>query len=523
MSLSIEQAAGQTLLWSFDGRRELPPALQAAIQGGQVGGVTLSRHQNVENPTQVYELTTRLQQTAAAAGQPPLLIGADQEGGQLNAIAGGTTLFPGNMALGATNSEALAYQVGKAVGDELAAMGVNVAYAPVCDVNSNPENPVIGTRAYGSFPDLVGRLASAQVQGLQAAGVAATAKHFPGHGDTATDSHYRMPVVTNDRKHLYAVDLPPFLYTILTGVQLVMAGHISAPALNDGQHLPASLSPELLQRVLRHDLGFQGVVISDAMNMRAIPQGKALPGSAVAAAAAGVDLLLLKHESREIQAVYAALVLAAADGRLPAGQLQASAQRILHLKDWLAGQERPPMSVVGCCEHQDLALEVARRSLTLAFTQPGLLPLQLAPRQCLMAITPRPEDLTPSDTSSTVQPELAQALRRFHTNVMEATIPLHPGENEIADLCELAERCALIVIGTINTRQFPAQAALVQALIRTGIPAIVVALRLPYGLNDFAQAAAGIATYSLMPVSMQALAEALFGKVEFAGKLPVSE
>ncbi len=523
MSLSIEQAAGQKLLWSFEGRGDLPPALRAAIQNGQVGGVTLSRRQNIENPAQVYELTTRLQQAAAAAGQPPLLVGADQEGGQLNAIAGGTTLFPGNMALGATGSEALAYQVGKAVGDELAAMGVNVAYAPVCDVNSNPENPVIGTRAYGSLPDLVGRLAAAQVEGLQAAGVAATAKHFPGHGDTATDSHYRVPVVTNDREHLYAVDLPPFLHTILAGVQLVMAGHISAPAINDFQHLPASLSPVLLQRVLRHDLGFQGVIISDALNMRAIPQGKALPASTVAATAAGVDLLLLKHEYKEIQAVYAALVEAAADGRLPAGQLQESAQRILRLKDWLACRERPPMSVVGCRPHQALALEVARRSLTLAFARPDLLPLKLAPRQCLMAIIPRPEDLTPSDTSSTVQPELAQALRRFHPNVMEATVPLHPSENEIADLCELAERCALVVIGTINTRQFPAQAALVRALIRTGIPAIVVALRLPYGLNDFAQAAAGVATYSLMPVSMQALAEALFGQVAFTGKLPVGE
>ncbi|HYP40737.1 MAG TPA: glycoside hydrolase family 3 N-terminal domain-containing protein, partial [Chloroflexia bacterium] len=191
-AITLEQAVGQKLLAAFQGY-QIPAGLVDLLGRTQVGGVTLFRSLNVQDPSQVRDLTAALQTAAATASQPPLLICADQEGGQLLAVSG-TTPFPGNMALGATRSPELARRAGLAIGRELAALGINVNYAPVCDVNVNPQNPVIGIRSFGEDPAEVGRLGAAMIEGLQAAGVAATAKHFPGHGDTATDSHYGTPV-----------------------------------------------------------------------------------------------------------------------------------------------------------------------------------------------------------------------------------------------------------------------------------------------------------------------------------------
>jgi len=188
MPPGVEQAIGQKLMLSFAGI-EPSAEILAALKRQHVGGVALFRALNVENPAQVRTLTAALQQAAAETGQPPLLVAADQEGGQLMALGNGPTPFPGNLALGATGSEDLAQRVGTAIGRELAAMGINVNFAPVCDVIINPQNPVVGTRSFGEDPRLVARLSAAKIRGIQAAGVAATAKHFPGHGDTTLDSH----------------------------------------------------------------------------------------------------------------------------------------------------------------------------------------------------------------------------------------------------------------------------------------------------------------------------------------------
>ncbi|HZU21935.1 MAG TPA: glycoside hydrolase family 3 N-terminal domain-containing protein, partial [Terriglobales bacterium] len=266
MALTLEQAAGQRFLLSFKGKERPPEELQAALARQHVGGIVLFRAKNMGTLEQLRELTAALQKTAADAGQPPLLIGADQEGGQLMAI-GDATPFPGNLALGATRSEKLAQRVGQALGRELAAVGINIDFAPVCDVNINPANPVVGTRSFGEDPKLVGRLAAAMVKGLQSAGVAATAKHFPGHGDTGSDSHHAAPVLPHDLKRVRRVELPPFQAAIDAGAKLVMTAHIVLPALNGGTDTPATLSPQILKGLLRKKLGFDGVIVTDAMDM----------------------------------------------------------------------------------------------------------------------------------------------------------------------------------------------------------------------------------------------------------------
>ena len=521
MPPTLEQAIGQKLMLSFAGT-EPSAEIRAVLKRQHVGGVTLFRALNVESPAQVRALTAALQRAAAASGQPPLLIAADQEGGQLMALGDGPTPFPGNMALGATGSEDLARRAGTAIGRELSAMGINVNFAPVCDVNINPQNPVVGTRSFGEDPALVARLSAAKIQGIQAAGVAATAKHFPGHGDTTLDSHDGTPVLPHDSARLHGVELPPFVAAVQAGVRLIMTAHVALPALNDGLHLPATLSPKILRGLLRDELGFAGVIVSDAMDMRAIEQGPGLVIDAITALSAGVDLLILNHTAAEQHTVYAGALQAARRALLAPEATLISAQRVLALKRWLAEHPPTPFEVVGCTEHRALALEVASRAVTLVRDTAGRLPLRPSPEARIAAIVPRPADLTPADTSSYIIPSLARALRQYHPPVDEFIMPLNPSEAEVAALREQMSRYAFVVVGTINATAHPGQAALVNTLLNGDVPTVAAALRMPYDLLAYPTAPTYVCAYSIQPPAMEALAQALFGHIPFAGRLPVS-
>lgn len=521
MGMSLEQAIRQKLMISFSGMQPPAEVLQM-LRRQPVGGVTLYRDANIQTPEQVLALTGALQQAVREAGEPHLLIGIDQEGGQLMALGDWATPLPGNLALGATRSEDLTYQAGAVLGRELAAMGINVAYAPVCDVNQNPLNPVVGTRSFGENPAEVARLSAAMVRGIQDVGVVATAKHFPGHGDTSTDSHYGAPVIPYDEARLDRVELPPFAAAVEAGVRMVMMGHLVLPALNAGMDLPATLSAAIVRKLLREKLGFQGVIITDAMDMRAIRQGTGLPMDAVAAVAAGVDLLLLKHSLASLEEVSCSLLQATRRALIDEREVMDSAERILRLKQWSSKLEQPSLEVVGCAPHRALALEIASRSVTLVRDTANLLPLHLPPNARLAVFLPTPANLTPADTSSLVAPSLAQALRRYHPEVDEWSLPMNPSDEEVAALRERASGYNLVIIGTINAQQHAGQAALVRSLSESGIPTIAVALRMPYDLRSYPAVQTYICTYSILPPAMEALAMALWGQIPFDGRLPVS-
>lgn len=520
-SPGLEQAVGQKLLLAFTGKDRPSPEILEAIHVIKPAGITLFRALNVGHPAQLRALTGVLQRAARNVGIAPLLIGTDQEGGQLMAIGDGTP-FPGNMALGATDSPELARRTGFAIGQELAAMGVNVAYAPVCDVNANPLNPGVGTRSFGEDPVRVAQLSSAMLEGLQAAGVAATAKHFPGLGDASTDSHFGTPVLLHNRDRLDQVELPPFKEAIRRGVHLVLIGHIGLPELNQGLDIPATLSPHIIGGLLRKELGFEGLIVTDAMDMKAIQQGPGLAREAVAAARAGVDLILLTGSSEEQRMVHTALLQAVADGYLSPVEIYASADRLTKLKDWLAAQSQPGLEIVNCREHNDLADVIARRAITLVRDAACILPAWLSPQARVAALMPQPQDLTPADTSSYVPPGLAAALRHYHPEVDEYVIPMNPVARDIAGLRHQAENYDLIVVGTIDAGRHPGQAALVQTLLEGRAPVVVAALRLPYDLQAFPSAPTYVCTYSILPPALHALAAALFGKVPFRGRLPVT-
>lgn len=522
-NLSLKEVLGQKLLLAFDGKRGVTAELLDALCSYQPAGVTLFRSMNIDTPAQVRALCRDLQQAAEGAGLPPLLIAADQEGGQLMAVGEGVTQLPGNMALGATGDVQLARQAGEVLGRELAAMGINVNYAPCCDVNVDPRNPGIGIRSFGEDPRQVAALCAAMIAGIQSTGVAATAKHFPGLGDTAVDPHRGTPVVPHALERLQRVELPPFEAAINAEVQMVMTAHIALPAVDGSAETPATLSPKVLGGLLRHQLGFQGIIVTDAMDMGAIRQGEALGEQAVRAVQAGVDLLLMGGDPNDHRRVYGSMLEAAQKGRFEGEALRRSAGRVLALKDWLqkAGPQ-PDLGVVGCPEHRSVADEIARRSLTLVRDRDRLLPLSLNPDQRLAVVLPRPVDLTPADTSSYVTPQLAQALRSYHPRVEEFLVSHAPGQQEIADLLVQLADFDCILLGTLNAFTQPDQAEMVKAILATGIPTVAAALRLPYDLSAFPQAPVYMCTYSLLEPSMRALAAALFGQTGFPGRLPVS-
>jgi len=481
----------------------LPDEVRVALGTDTYAGVSLFRHANVESPVQVRALTDALQ---AAARVRPLLIATDQEGGQLNALGDGPTPFAGAMALGAADDEGLAERVAAATAREMRALGVNVSYAPVCDLATNPLNPALGIRCFGDEPEAVGRLAAATVRGLQSEGVAATVKHFPGLGDAPVDTHHDLAVVSTGRAELDARELLPFRAAINAGARLAMSAHLAVPALTGSADVPASLSDAVLNGLLRDDLRFDGLTITDALDMAGVNAGVADP--LAAALAAGEDLLL-------------GTPVVPLLGRDLASTEQAPIARLAALREWLAGFHQPDLSVVGCAEHRALADELAQRSITLVRDDTGLLPLRLTPEQRVLVIQPRPNDLTPADTTSTVPALLAEAVRRQHPATDGASVAPEPGAAEIASLRALAQRTDLVILGTDAAHLRPAQAELARAILGLGRPTVTVALRTPWDLPTYPESTTHVCSFGVLAPTMAALAAALFGERAFTGRLPV--
>src|SRR6266705_5962467 len=294
---------------------------------------------------------------AKTAGHPaPLLIAIDQENGIVQRLGQGTTLFPGNMALGAIGSEQLAYDVAQATGRELKSLGINMNLAPVVDVNNNPANPVIGVRSFGEDPQQVARLGAAMVKGYRAAGILSCLKHFPGHGDTAVDSHLSLPVIPYTLQRLEALELVPFRSGMKAGAESVMIAHVAFPTLAEQNTLPATLSPSIVQGLLREQLDFKGVILSDCMEMRAISDTFGTERAAVTALQAGNDLVLVSHTYTRQRGSTEAIEAAVRAHELNAQAVRQAAERVLKLKthylSWndLPGTTSPP-AIIGCEKH----------------------------------------------------------------------------------------------------------------------------------------------------------------------------
>ena len=481
---------------------------------------------NIGDPRQIATLSNGLQEVATTQRQPiPLLISTDQEGGALVArLTAPATQMPGNMALGAGRSAEDAHRSADVIGTELAAVGVNQDLAPVADVNVNPANPVIGIRSVGEDPALVSELVAAQVDGYHDGGVAAVAKHFPGHGDTATDSHFGLPEVTHTREQLEEIDLPPFRAAIASGVDSIMTAHVVLRSV-DPSGVPATMSEPILTGLLREELGYDGLIITDALDMGGATSTFPHDVAPVQALKAGADQLLLPPE---FDLAYNAVLDAFRTGELSMERLDASVYRILRLKMQRGLFDDPFINVnkaekvVGASDHLADAQEITDRTTTLVKNDAGLLPLSYDPRNVLVTGW----GVATTATLGAAIGQRGQTVQVFETG-------LTPTTTRITEAVTRAQASDLVVVSTNNaasvslstglpTASAAAQQALVKALLATGKPVIVSGMRNPYDISYITEAPTYLATYGYTAHQMESLTRVLFGEVNPTGKLPVT-
>ncbi|MBX6350066.1 MAG: glycoside hydrolase family 3 C-terminal domain-containing protein [Clostridia bacterium] len=481
------------------------------------GAIYFPQYGNLVDPRQVAALSNGIQRAAAREDPAvPLLLATDEEGGIVTRMPAPFVHMPGNMALGATGDPALAEAAARVTGRQLRALGVDLDLAPVADVAVNPANPVIGLRSFGADPASVARFTAQAVRGYRQSGVAAAAKHFPGHGDTDVDSHAALPVVRHSLEEWRAVDLPPFLAAIDAGVDVVMAGHLAFPAL-DPSGRPATLSPVLLTDILRGRLGFSGVVMTDSLAMAGVRGTSPDAEVAVEAFLAGADVLLMPPD---LPGAWSAVLAAVRSGRIGEARLDASVRRILTLKAELGLFADPyvdPGAVdrsVGTEADSRLAAEIAAHGVTLlpggADTRPAL-PLG------------RGDEVLVAGYPGSAVDALAGAMAERGVKPLVAKTGAAPtGDLVRAVVAKAREGGARVaVVLTRDAAPGGRQAALVEALVAS-LPTVAVAVGTPYDVRAYPDVDAYLATYGTDPTLLRALADVLTGAAKARGRLPVS-
>jgi beta-N-acetylhexosaminidase len=470
----LRRLAAGTLLVAFQGTTA-PDWVLRELENG-LGGVTLFGF-NVADPDRLRSLTASLR----TAGEP--VISLDEEGGDVTRLAYHVgSPYPGNAALGAVDDTELTHRVYRAIGSELAACGINLDMAPDADVNTEADNPVIGTRSFGDDPELVARHTVAAVQGLQSVNVAACVKHFPGHGATRVDSHVSVPVVDVTLDVLRARELVPFRAAIGAGTKSIMTAHVAVPTLTGPT--PATLSPAALTELLRGELGYDGAVISDAMDMHAITKSVGLAGGAVLSLAAGSDLLCLGPlpSYDDVRHIIDEIVTAVREGRLPAARLEEAAARLAALREWFGSPASP------AAEQNGVGLHAARRAVRLTgVTRPLVEPLVIE--------VDTPPTIAVGDVPWGVGPWLPQA----------EIIRVKPADADVPVLLAKATHRSLVLV-IKDAHRNEASRELVSALVAARPDATVIEMGLPVWRPD---SAAYIATYGAARANAQAAVELL--------------
>ncbi|MDO0927614.1 glycoside hydrolase family 3 protein [Streptomyces sp. TG1A-8] len=493
------------------------------IERYRVGGIIyFTWAHNTRDPRQIAGLSNGIQRASLA--QPrglPVLVATDQEHGIVCRVGRPATLFPGAMALGAGGSRSDARTLGRLSGAELRAMGINQDYAPDADVNVNPANPVIGVRSFGADPQAVAGLVAAEVRGYQASRVAATAKHFPGHGDTAVDSHTGFPVITHSRELWERLDAVPFRAAIAAGIDSIMTAHLQFPALDDSGD-PATLSRPIVTGILRGELGYDGVVVTDSLGMEGVRTKYGDDRVPVLALKAGVDQLL---NPPSIEVAWHAVRRAVLDGELTGARLDESVLRILRLKARLGLFRRAYVSpagvdrVVGSAAHLAAADRIAERTTTLLVNEGGVLPLDPRDRPRILVVGADPA--SPSGTTGPPTGVLAAALTALGFTATALSTGTAPSATTVTRAVTAAQDADAVVVATYNVTPGSTQQSLVERLLATGRPVVAVAVRNPYDVAQLPGVRAFLASYSWTDVELRAAARVIAGRVAPRGKLPV--
>lgn len=526
--MTMEQKVGQMLMpdfrnWKGQNVTVMNDEIAQLVKKYHLGGVILFR-ENTVTAAQTTKLVSAYQEAAEKYG---LLISVDQEGGIVTRLQSGTD-FPGNMALGASRSEELAEKVGKAIGEELNAVGINMDFGPDLDTNNNPDNPVIGVRSFGENPELVAKMGNAYIKGLHETGTAATAKHFPGHGDTATDSHLGLPEVPHDIDRLKKVELYPFQQAMDAGIDAVMTAHVTFPKIDnskaiskkDGTEIavPATLSHKVLTGLMREDMGFKGVIVTDAMNMQAIADHFGPVDAAIRSVKAGTDIILMPVG---LELVANGLYDAVNSGEISKERLNQSVERILTLKlnrgivkaeveksldEKISNAEK----VWRSAEHLQVEKEAAAKSITLVKNS-GVLPLKAAADDKIVVV----------GSSAAV---LTAEVKKHHQNVtvIDTTSPLSAANLTIAKTAKY------IIVGTNTSTvsgRLPSANLMKlanQMIDETNAKVIGVGIRNPYDIMAYPNVDAYLTQYGTKDVSYEAALNTIFGVNKPAAKLPVT-
>ncbi len=500
--LSVEQKVGQLMMVGFAGT-EVDADVEALLKGMHVGGVCLFKR-NIVSAAQVAQLNDAILRTMA--GELPPFLAVDQEGGNVVRIDRGAVVLPGNMALGATRSRALAYEAGKSQGESLKRLGFNMNLAPVLDVNVNPKNPVIGIRSFSDQPALVGDLGLEFVRGQQEANVTTVAKHFPGHGNTDADSHRALPVMLETESELLA-QIGPFSRVIQGGLDGLMTAHVAVPKVS-GNDLPATLSPQLIGTLLRKRLGFDGLVLTDELEMDAIAQRFGVGKAAVMAIAAGSDMVLIPWRPEKKVEVHTALLEAVKDGALTPARLDEAVRRVLIAKHARKLFEPLPplaqrLSGLGAADKSEVPRAIARASVTLLRADAAVFPLRAGQKVAVL----------------TAEASLGEAIKRRAKGAKVLTVSASDSSGKLKPQAKAAvESADVVVVGILNARQLP----LVSQAAAQGKPVIAVAMGLPYVAEQLPAAKTVLAVYSYRADATEAAAAALFGEEGTPGKLPVA-
>jgi beta-N-acetylhexosaminidase len=534
-SLTPREKIGQLIMpWVGGGYTAVGSAefeqLRKWVQDDRVGGLVLSIGLPLSYAAKLNELQVR--------ARVPLLIASDMENGpgmRLGNIyalpsllpQGGGTVFPPVMALGATGSDDLAYKLGQVLGTEARAIGVHMVFGPVLDVNSNPLNPIINTRSFGETPELVSRLARAYIRGARSKGLMSTGKHFPGHGDTDVDSHLDLPTIRADRSHLDSVDLPPFRAAVGEGIDAIMTAHIAVVGVEGADASPATLSRGFMTGILRDEMRFGGLLVTDAMTMAGVAKRYGATEPLIMALEAGADVLLMP---RNVSDAIETVMTAVESGRLSQSRIDASVRRILTAKA-RAGLRQGRLvdlnavgRIVDIPEHTRIAEDVASRSITLAQDRMSIVPLTRDSTKNILAITyADPSDLVAGRSFNSI---LTERLPDAAT----VRVDSRTSDMEYAALAAQADSADLLLVSVyVSPREFAgtigAQQAFSQFVEKTalsGKPIIVISLGSPYLLSAFPSVSSYLLAWGGSPVSQRAAALAVLGEREINGRLPIS-
>jgi len=494
----------------------------------KVGGFTIS----IGSPTEIAVKLNALQSMTKI----PLLFGADLEAGAgfrarggyfvPNAIdLGGAMVFPPEMAVGATRDTTLAYEQGRLTAVEGRALGIHIAYAPVLDVNNNPDNPVINTRAYSEDPLLTARMGASFIRGVQDHGMIATGKHFPGHGDTGVNSHLALPVITVSRSRLDSVELVPFRAAVKAGVGAIMSFHGSMPAL-DSSNVPGTLSAKVMTQLLRREMGFNGLIISDAMDMRGVLDQFGAAEAVKRAIAAGCDVLI---QPDNVTLAIDAVVAGVSEGRYTEARLDSSVRRVLEAKRRIGLAQSKLVDInalrfhVGDSASTQVARRIAEKSITLAKDSLRQVPIASSTARVLSITLARRSDLS---AGVAFNGELRSGLR----NLRAEFVATEDGALNYPRLTAAADSADVVIIGSYIGHNWDAVtanapgvfAAFVQSLVARGKKPIVVAFGNPYLLRQISSVPTYLIAWGGFPVSQQAAARALLGTSAITGHLPIS-